>query len=71
MSLSQKRLLSSLVFSIAPYGWECWALKESEKKRIKCFELWCYRRVLPISWNTKTSNEDVLRKMQPDLRLLD
>ena len=69
--ITKKRMLSSLVFSIASYGSECWALKESDKKRIGSFELWCYRRVLRISWITKTSNEEVLRKMHPGLRLLD
>ena len=69
--ITKKRLLSSLVFSIASYSSECWTLKESDKNRIESFELWCYRRVLRISWITKTSNEEVLRKLQPDLRLLD
>ena len=69
--ITKERLLSSLLFSIASCGSECWALKESDKKRIESLELWSYRRVLRISWTTKTSNEEVLRKMQPDLRLLD
>ena len=60
-----------MVFSIASYGSECWALKESDKKRIESFKLWCYRRVLHISWTTKTTNAEVLRKMQPDSRFLD
>ena len=55
---------------IASYGSDCWALKESDKKRIKSFQLWFYRRVLHISWTTKASIEEVLIKMQPDLRLL-
>ena len=53
------------------HGSEYWALQESDKKRIEWFELWCYRRVLRILWTTKTSNEGVLRKLQPDSRLLD
>ena len=64
-------MLYYLVFSIASYGSECWALKESDKKWIEGFELWCYRRVLRISWTTETSNEDVLKKVQPHSKRLD
>ena len=67
---TKKRLLSSLVILIVSCGSECWALKESDKKRIKGFELRCYRRVLSISWTAKTYNEEVLTKKQPNSRLL-
>ncbi|XP_063613942.1 uncharacterized protein LOC134787155 [Penaeus indicus] len=67
---TKKRLLSTLVFSIAMYGAECWTLKETDRKLIESFELWCFRRVLRISWTSKTTNEDVLTKFQPETRLL-
>ena len=34
---TKKRLLQSLVFSIA----SCWVLKKGDKKKIEAFELWC------------------------------
>ena len=46
---TKKRLLKSLVFSIAIYGSECWVLKRSDEKKIEAFELWCYRQLLRIS----------------------
>ena len=39
---TKKRLLNSMVFSIACYGSECWILKTSDIKKIESFELWCY-----------------------------
>ena len=65
------RLLNSLVFPIASYGSECWVLKKKDKKRVNSFELWCYRRVLRISWTEKKTNDEVLRRITCKDRLLD
>ena len=67
---TKKRLLKSFVFSIASYGSECWVLKKSGKKKIDTFELWCYRRLLRISWTDRKSNEWVLEKIDCKDRLL-
>ena len=67
---AKKRLLHTLVFSIASYGSECWVLKNIDKKKIEAFELWCYRRLLRISWTEKKTNEWILNKMDVSERLL-
>ncbi|KAG1653301.1 Symplekin [Nymphon striatum] len=51
------------LFSIASYGSECWVLKTSDKKKIDAFEVWCYRRLLRISWTERKTNEWVLDKI--------
>ena len=67
---TKKRLLSSLVFSIVSYGSECWVLTETDKRRIDSFELWCFRRLLWISWTKKITNESILMRMNCKQRLL-
>ena len=67
---TKKRLLHTLVFSIASYGSECWVLKNMDKKKIEAFELWWYRRLLRISWTDKKTNDWVLNKMDVNKRLL-
>ena len=67
---TKKRLLHTLVFSIASYGSECWVLKNIDKKKIEAFELWCYCRLLRISWTEKKTNEWILNKMDVSERLL-
>ena len=67
---TKKRLLHILVFSIASYGSECLVLKNMDKKKIEAFELWCYRRLLRISWTDKKTNDWVLNKMNVSKRLL-
>ena len=67
---TRKRVLQTLVFPIASYRAECWVLKASDKKRLESFELWCYRRVLRISWTEKITNEEVLEKVNCERRLI-
>ena len=39
-------------------------------KKINAFELWCYRRLLKVSWRDKITNEEVLRRVQAQLHFL-
>jgi len=37
--------------------WEGWTLYNKEQKYIDAFEMWCYRRLLRISWTQHKTNE--------------
>ena len=65
------RFLRATVFAIATYGCESWAPTKNDNKRIDAFEMWCYRRVLRISWKDKKSNSWVLEKIDSTLVLRD
>ena len=67
---TKKRLVSALIFPIATYGCESWTLTKADQSRITSFEMWCWRRMLRISWFMKRSNISVLEKIQPKRRLL-
>ena len=70
IQLPRRKDLKSFVFSIATYGSESWVLKTTDKKKMKSFELWCYRRLLRIKWTDKQTNEYVLSKIATSERLL-
>ena len=53
----KKRLMKSLIWSIASYGSESWTLKKADERRICAFELWAWRRLLRISWRQRKTNE--------------
>ena len=40
-------------------------MKKAEHQRIDAFELWCWRRLLRVSWITKTSNLSILKEISP------
>ena len=61
------RFLRATVFSIATYGSESWAMTKNDRKRVDAFEMWCYRRLLGVSWMEKRSNNWVLEKVGVEL----
>jgi len=56
-------LLMTYVWSIMLYGSETWTIAKAERSRIEAFEMWCFRRMLKISWTDMVSNEEVLKRM--------
>ena len=56
------RLVKAMVFPVVKYGCESWTIKKAECIRIDAFELWCWRRLLRVSWTTKRSNKSILKE---------
>ena len=54
---TRKRILQCYIWSTLQYGDEIWTITESNAKRLSDFEMWCYLRMLRISWTEKVSNE--------------
>ena len=61
---TKQKLLSTQVWSILKYGSEVFSLTTALKKKITAFEMWCYRRILKISWTNMITNEEVLRRVE-------
>ena len=57
------RILMCYVFSVVSYGCETWTYSKAIDHIINAFEMWCYRRMLRISWTSHTTNIDVLQKI--------
>ena len=51
------------------YGCESWTIKKAEFRRIDAFELWCWRRLLTVSWTAKRSNQSILKEISPGCSL--
>ena len=48
-----------------------WALDYKESWVLKnwCFWIWCWRRLLRVSWAARTSNQSILREISPEYLL--
>ena len=57
------------VFPVVMYGCESWTVKKAEHQRIDAFELWCWRRLLRVSWTERRSNQSILKEISPDYSL--
>jgi len=54
------RLMKSFVWSVFLYGAESWIIKRSDRDRINSLEMWCWRRLLGVSWREHRTNESIL-----------
>ena len=58
-----------MVFPVVTYRCESWTIKKTECQRTDAFELWCWRRLLSVPWTSRTSNQSVLKKINPECSL--
>ena len=58
-------LVKAMVFPGVMYGCESWTVKQAECRRIDAFELWCWRRLLKVSWTSRRSNQSILKEISP------
>ena len=58
-------LVKAMVFPVVMYGCERWTIKKAEHRRIDAFELWCWRKLLRVSWTARRSNQSILKEISP------
>ena len=56
-------------FPVVMYGCESWTIKKAEHWRIDAFQLWCWRRLLWVSWTARRSNQSILKELNPEYSL--
>ena len=62
-------IVKAVVFPVVMYSYESWTINKAECQRIDAFELWCWRRLLKVSWTAKRSNQSILREINPEYSL--
>ena len=43
-----------------------WTIKKAEHQWVDAFELWCWRRLLRVSWTARRSNQSILKEISPE-----
>ena len=59
-------LVKAMVFPVVIYGCESWTIKKAEHQKIDAFELWCWRRLLRVTWTARRSNQSILKEINPE-----
>ena len=62
-------LVKAMVFPVVMYGCESWTLKKAECRKIDAFELWCWRRLMRVTWSARRSNQSILKEISPGCSL--
>lgn len=60
------RLVRTLIFPIATYGAEIWTMNAAGRKKIKAFEIICYRRMMRIPYTAHRTNVSILQELSID-----
>ena len=58
-------VVKATVFPVVMYGCENWTIRKAERQRIDAFELWCWRRLLSVSWTKRRSNQSIVKEISP------
>ena len=62
-------LVKAMVFPVVMYGCDSWTVKKAGHQRIDAFKLWCWRRLLRVSWTDWRSNQSILKEVGPGCSL--
>ena len=62
-------LVKAVVFPIVMYGCESWTTKKAEHQIIDAFKVWCWRRLLGVTWTPRRSNQSILKEISPEYSL--
>ena len=66
---TEVHIVKSRVFLVITHGCESWTIKKAEHQPIDAFELWCWRRLLKVSWTARRSNQSILGEINPEYSL--
>ena len=57
-------IIQTLVFPIILYGAETWTIKKADRKTIDDFELWCWRKLLGVTYLDRKRNTEIIDIIQ-------
>ena len=60
--LTKVYIVKAMIFSVVTYGCVSWTIKKADHQKIDAFKLWCWRRLLRVSWTTRRSNQSILKE---------
>ena len=66
---TKAHLVKAMVFPVVMYGCESWTIKKAEHWRTDAFELWCWGRLLRVPWTARSSNQSILKEINPEYSL--
>ena len=61
--LTKVHLVKAMVLPVVMYGCKSWTINKAECQRIDAFKLWCWRRLLRVSWAARKSNQSILKEI--------
>ena len=67
---TRKRAIKTYVWSTLLYGCEAWTVSREMERRLEAMEMWCWRRMMRVSWTERRSNENILESIGSEREML-
>ena len=67
--LTKVCIVKAMVFPVVMYGCESWTVKEAEHQRIDAFKIWCWKRLLRVTWAARRLSQSILHEINPEYSL--
>ena len=64
------RVIKAYVWATLLYGCESWTISKEMERRLEAFEMWCYRRMMRVSWTERRTNQSILDEIQKSRELM-
>ena len=62
-------IVKAMAFPVVMHRCESWTMKKAEHQRIDTFALWCWRRLLRVPCTARSSNQSILKEINPEYSL--
>ena len=62
-------IIKAMVFPVVMHICNSWTIKKVECQRVDAFVLWCWRRLLRVTWTARRSNQSILKEISPEYSL--
>ena len=62
-------LVKAMVSPVVMYECESCTIKKAEHRRTDAFELWCWRRLLRVTWSARQLNQSILKEIDHEYSL--
>ena len=64
------RVIKTYVWSTLLYGCESWTISKDMERRLEAFEVWCWRRMMRVSWMERRTNVSIFEEIGRERELL-
>ena len=64
------RVIKAYVWATLLYGCESLTISKEMERRLEAFEMWCYRRMMRVSWTERRTNQSILDEIQRSRELM-
>ena len=62
-------IVKAMAFPVVMHRCESWTMKTAEHQRTDAFKLWCWKRLLRVPCTARSSNQSILKKINPEYLL--